>query len=184
MNLYIKVKDGQVIGDPHLEDNMIQIIEGFDSNNLPNEWAKFIRVLNPHNEQLLYNEFVFHSYEFDSVNNAWTDTWTVKTMTEEELTNKKETHKKQIQNEFQPFINQTNSMIDSFITDDELTKKNKFVWTMYLKLLNLQLTKYLDSFDSPDGPIHAGIPPIPVKDPNNPDKWIAMLPPLDIPANI
>jgi len=166
MNLYIKVQDGYTVDHPHLESNLSQIIEEFDSDNLPDGWAKFIRVLNPHNEQLLYNEFVSHSYEFDSANNAWTDTWTVETMTEEALANKKESHKVDVQKEFQPHIDNATNMINSFSSNDELTKNNKRMWVLHLQLLNSQLTKYLDSFNLPDGPGFFAIPPLPTFNPN------------------
>ena len=166
MSLYIKVQDGYAVDHPHLEENVEQIIEEFDTDNLPIGWAKFIRVYNPYNGQLLYNEIASHSYTFDSVNNAWTDTWTKRTMTDEEMTIKKDFHKINVQKEFQPHIDNATNMINSFTSNDELTKNNKRMWVLHLQLLNLQLTKYLDSFNLPDGPGFFAVPPLPTFNPN------------------
>jgi hypothetical protein len=178
MNLYIKIKDGQPVDDPYLEENLYQTIENFDVNNLPNNWSKFIRIRNPHGV-IMYNEEITHNYAFDSANNAWTDTWSIKTLTDEELELKKNNHKTITVDKFQPHMDLANNMIANFTSDDEVSKHNKKIWKTYLMILNEHLQKFHDGLDSDDHSVADFPMPLPVKDPNNPDKWIGMLPPLD-----
>jgi hypothetical protein len=178
MNLYIKIKDGQPVDDPYLEENLYQTIEHFNPDNLPDGWAKFIRVCNTHGI-IMYNEKITHSYTFDSANNAWTDTWSIEILTDEELELKKDNHKTITVDKFQPHMDYANNMIDNFTFGDKLSEHNKSVWQTYLKILNEHLEKFHNSLDSEDYSIHDSPMPLPVKHPNNDERWIIAPPPLD-----
>lgn len=47
MRLYIRIKDGQLFEHPILESNFTQAFPSVDVNNLPPEFAKFVRVPKP-----------------------------------------------------------------------------------------------------------------------------------------
>jgi hypothetical protein len=47
MKLFIKVKDGEPVDHPIIEENFIQAFPDIDIENLPPEFAKFIRVERP-----------------------------------------------------------------------------------------------------------------------------------------
>ena len=178
-NLYIQIKNGQPFDHPYLESNLYQIIENFDPNNLPDGWAKFTRVLNPYIHDSLYHEVVLHSYTFDSNTNTCTDLWTKRTLTDEELELKKDNHKTITMDKFQPHMDYANNMIDNFTSGDKLSEHNKSVWQTYLMILNEHLEKFHNSLDSKDYSVHDSPMPLPVKHPNNDERWIIAPPPLD-----
>lgn len=47
MNYYIKLENGNTVGHPVAEDNLITAFPSIDLQNLPPEWAKFERIAAP-----------------------------------------------------------------------------------------------------------------------------------------
>lgn len=84
MELFIQIRDGQPHEHPILGDNFRQAFPDIDTNNLPSEFARFIRVECPNNAGV---------YEVDEVRYEWDgnvvkDVWFVRPMTQEEIVEK------------------------------------------------------------------------------------------------
>jgi hypothetical protein len=84
MELFIKIKDGQPFEHPILGDNFRQAFSDIDTNNLPESFARFVRVEAP----------IAGAYEiYEGVTYEWseglvTDVHHIHTMTAEEITAK------------------------------------------------------------------------------------------------
>lgn len=86
MQLFIRVKDGQPFEHPIFEDNFRAAFPEVNIDNLPDGFAKFVRVLPPTLGVYEKNQTV--SYEF--VNGMYTDVFRCEQMTAEEITAKQE----------------------------------------------------------------------------------------------
>ena len=84
MELYIRIKDGLPFEHPIFGDNFRQAFIGLDTDNLPPEFAKFVRVERP--KLGPFEVYVGCTYEL--VNGVWTDVHNVRPMTAEEKTAK------------------------------------------------------------------------------------------------
>jgi len=80
MELFIRIKDGQPFEHPILGDNFRQAFPDIDTDNLPPEFAKFVRVEPPLLRMYEKNQTV--SYQF--IDGVWTDIFTCEQMTAEE----------------------------------------------------------------------------------------------------
>jgi len=80
MELYIQIKDGQPFEHPILGDNFRQAFPGVDTNNLPPEFARFVRVAAP--TVGLFEVCGECTYEL--VDGVYTDVHNVRPMTAEE----------------------------------------------------------------------------------------------------
>lgn len=70
MNLYIKISNGKPVDHPYLEDNMKTAYPEIDLNNLPSDWAKFIRVPQPKVGPYEVTE-CFYEWDDDVVKDVW-----------------------------------------------------------------------------------------------------------------
>jgi hypothetical protein len=86
MELFIRIKDGQPFEHPILGDNFRQAFPDVDTNNLPAEFARFVRVAAPAVGPYEKNQTV--SYQL--VDGAYTDVFTVEQMTAEEIAAKQQ----------------------------------------------------------------------------------------------
>ena len=80
MELYIRIKDGKPFEHPIFGDNFRQAFPSIDTNNLPPEFARFVRVAPP-------TIGVFEVYEecvYELVDGVYTDVHNVRPMTAEE----------------------------------------------------------------------------------------------------
>lgn len=78
MNLYIQIENGQPINHPAFEDNLIAAFGG-----VPDHWKPFVRVERP---TIAFNEVLeSEEPEYKFMNGVWTDVWTVRTLTAEEI---------------------------------------------------------------------------------------------------
>lgn len=82
MELYIRIKDGKPFEHPILGSNFRQAFPNIDTNNLPPEFAKFVRVEPP--IAGLYKVLEPATYEF--LDGVWTDVFQERDMTTEEKT--------------------------------------------------------------------------------------------------
>jgi hypothetical protein len=83
MELYIQIKDGKPFGHPIFGDNFRQAFIGVDTDNLPPEFARFVRVAPP---TIGLFEVCEECYEL--VDGVYTDVHNVRPMTAEEKTAK------------------------------------------------------------------------------------------------
>lgn len=84
MELYIRIKDGLPFEHPILEDNFKQAFIGIDTDNLPPEFARFVRVPPP-----VIDLFeVYEGCTYELVDGVYTDVHHVRPMTAEEKTTK------------------------------------------------------------------------------------------------
>jgi hypothetical protein len=89
MNLYIRIKDGQPVDHPIIEENFIQAFPDIDINNLPPEFARFNRLEMPHPLNILEHgkqwQKIVHSYVKNNDIDMWEDFWEAVDLTEEEI---------------------------------------------------------------------------------------------------
>ena len=81
MNLYIRIKDGKPFEHPIVEENFKQAFPDVDLNNLPPQFARFVRVAPPVLGMYQKNQTV--SYEL--VDGVYTDVFSCEQMTDEEI---------------------------------------------------------------------------------------------------
>ena len=79
MKLYIQTQDGQPINHPAFEDNLLQAFGGL----IPAHWEEFVRVERP--TALIYQVLESEEPTYAKVDGVWTDVWTVRDMTAEEI---------------------------------------------------------------------------------------------------
>ena len=80
MELYIRIKDGLPFEHPILGDNFRQAFPDIDTNNLPPEFARFVRVAAP----ALGPFEVYVDCVYELVDGVYTDVHNVRQMTDEE----------------------------------------------------------------------------------------------------
>jgi hypothetical protein len=86
MELFIRIQNGQPFEHPILGDNFRLAFPDVDTNNLPAEFARFVRVAAPVLGVYEKNQTV--SYQL--VNGAYTDVFTCEQMTAEEIAAKQQ----------------------------------------------------------------------------------------------
>ena len=86
MELFIRIKDGQPFEHPIMGDNFRHAFPDVDTNNLPPEFARFVRVEAPKLGAYEKNQTV--SYQL--VDGAYTDVFTCEQMTAEEIAQKQQ----------------------------------------------------------------------------------------------
>jgi hypothetical protein len=84
MELYIRIKDGKPFEHPILGDNFRQAFPNIDTENLPPEFARFVRVDRP--KLNVFEVYVDCTYEL--VNGVYTDVHNMRPMTAEEKADK------------------------------------------------------------------------------------------------
>jgi hypothetical protein len=84
MELFIRIKDGKAFEHPIFGDNFRAAFPDVDTNNLPPDFAKFVRVEPPRLGPYEKNQTV--SYVL--VNDVYTDSFSCEQMTAEEITAK------------------------------------------------------------------------------------------------
>jgi hypothetical protein len=89
MELYIRIKDGAPFEHPILGDNFREAFPSVDTNNLPAEFARFVRVARPLLE--IYKKYEGVTYEL--IGGVYTDVHHVAQMTSEEIAAKQQSVK-------------------------------------------------------------------------------------------
>ena len=89
MELFIRIKDGQPFEHPILGDNFRQAFPNVDTNNLPAEFARFVRVAPPVIGVYEKNQTV----AYQLINGAYTDVFACEQMTAEEIAAKQQATK-------------------------------------------------------------------------------------------
>lgn len=80
LELYIQIRDGQPHEHPIFADNFREAFPGVDTNNLPNTFAKFIRVAQP----VIDAYEVYEGVSYEWVDGVVKDVHHVRPMTDEE----------------------------------------------------------------------------------------------------
>lgn len=78
MNLYIQTENGQTVNHPAFESNLIAAFGG-----VPDHWKPFVRVERP--TLGMYETLESEQPAYQMVDGVWTDVWTVRPMTAEEI---------------------------------------------------------------------------------------------------
>jgi hypothetical protein len=86
MELYIRIKDGQPFEHPIFRDNFRQAFPNIDTNNLPADFAPFVRVEPPAVGP--YEKSRTVSYQL--VDGVYTDVFLIEQMTDEEIAAKQQ----------------------------------------------------------------------------------------------
>ena len=86
MELFIRIKDGQPFEHPIFGDNFRQAFPNVDTNNLPAEFARFVRVQTPVLGPYEKNQTV--SYQL--VDGVYTDVFACEQLTVEEIATKQQ----------------------------------------------------------------------------------------------
>jgi hypothetical protein len=81
MELFIRIKDGQPFEHPIFGDNFRQAFPNVDTNNLPAEFARFVRSVPPPLGPYQKNQ----TSSYQLVNGVYTDVFTSENMTVEEI---------------------------------------------------------------------------------------------------
>lgn len=74
MNLFIELRDGAPYGHPIMEDNFKEVYPDIDTQNLPSNFAKFVRVPPPSNVGI----FEVEESTYQIVDGVVTDVWTIR----------------------------------------------------------------------------------------------------------
>ena len=82
MELFIRIQDGQVFGNPIFGDNFREAFPNVDVNNLPPEFARFERVERP--TLGMYEVMESETPTYELVDGVWKDVWHKRDMTAEE----------------------------------------------------------------------------------------------------
>lgn len=86
MGLYIRIKNGMPFEHPIFEDNLKQAFPDIDLDNLPSEWARFVRIERP--EIGVYDVLDPEEPTYELVDGVYKDVWHKRAMTPEEKTEK------------------------------------------------------------------------------------------------
>lgn len=78
MNLYIEIENGLPINHPALEENLLQAF-----GEIPVHWESFLRVERP--ILAAYQTLDTQDPEYLLVENVWTDVWSIRNMTADEI---------------------------------------------------------------------------------------------------
>lgn len=130
MELYIQIRDGQPYQHPILGDNFREAFPHIDVNNLPSEFAKFIR----HEPQRNASVFEVDEVKYEWVNGVVQDVWSVRPMTDDERAVKIEEIRKDILDRCAYFKKIANISLDYAIENNEIEMQNAL--TEYLGRLN------------------------------------------------
>lgn len=97
MELFIRIKDGNPFEHPIFGDNFREAFPHVDVNNLPSEFARFVRVSRPQLGVYEKNQRVQYEKGVDGV---YRDVWYCDQMTEEEKKAKQDAVKQEWNNRF------------------------------------------------------------------------------------
>lgn len=136
MNLYIRIIDGQPFEHPIFEDNFKEAFPHIDVDNLPSNFAKFIRVQNPHVGAL--GSFI-PEVAYQWVGDVVMDVWTLRPMTPEEIEAKRLFD---IENVIQS-VNYFRGLAVNALSN--ATDTDKIIWQQYIDTLD----NFLATFTNP-----------------------------------
>lgn len=155
LELYIQIRDGQPHEHPIFADNFREAFPGVDTNNLPNTFAKFIRVAQP----AIGTYEVYEGVTYDWVDGVVKDVHSVRPMTDEERAAKTA--------ELEAAFNQAKLDRIAFINDTLTKETDETAQTLWLDCLSAHEAWELIGVD----PLTPAFPLFPRKDESG--NWIA-----------
>jgi hypothetical protein len=155
LELYIQIRDGQPFEHPIFADNFRQAFPDVDTENLPDTFAKFIRVDAP----VLAAYEVYEGVTYQWVDGDVKDVHSVRPMTDEERTEKTA--------ELEAIANQLKLDRIAFINDKLTTETDETAQTLWLECLTAHEAWVLESV----APITPAFPRFPIKD--EAGNWVA-----------
>lgn len=155
LELYIQIRDGQPHEHPIFADNFREAFPGVDTDNLPNTFAKFIRVAQP----AIDTYEVYEGVTYEWVDGVVKDVHHVRPMTDEERAAKVEQMKSDAE--------QIKLGRIAFINDMLTTETGDDAQTLWLDCLTAHEAWTLESVD----PITPAFPLFPRKDESG--NWVA-----------
>lgn len=155
LELYIQIRDGQPHEHPIFADNFREAFPGIDTNNLPNTFAKFIRVDQP----AIGTYEVYEGVAYEWVDGVVKDVHRVRPMTDEERAAKTA--------ELETIANQMKLERIAFINDILTKETDETAQTLWLDCLTAHEAWELVSVD----PITPPFPLFPRKDESG--NWVA-----------
>jgi hypothetical protein len=149
MNLFIELRDGVPYGHPVVEDNFKEVYPDIDTQNLPSNFAKFIRTPPPSNVGM----FNVEESTYQIVDGVVTDVWTIRPLEGEQ---------------YETRLSMFRASITQFVEDEKIITQGKIAgitdpaikaaWENYLTQLNSWvLTTISENFND------LGIPARPIE---------------------
>ena len=86
MELYIRIVDGQPVDHPILGENFRQAFPHIDTDNLPADFARFVRVPKPPLERVF--QYISNEATYQWIDGVVMDVWENREMTDEEKAEK------------------------------------------------------------------------------------------------
>ena len=148
LELYIQIRNGQPHEHPIFADNFREAFPDVDTENLPDTFAKFIRVDQP----AIGTYEVYEGVTYQWVDGAVKDVHSVRPMTAKERTAKTA--------ELTKTANQLNLDRIALINDTLTTETDETAQTLWLECLTAHEAWVLESVD----PITPAFPRFPIKD--------------------
>lgn len=155
LELYIQIRDGQPHEHPIFAENFREAFPGIDTENLPNTFAKFIRVAQP----AIGNYEVYEGVTYQWVDGVVKDVHTVRPMTDDERATKAV--------ELGAAANKFKLGRISFINDMLTKETDETAQTLWLDCLTAHEAWVLESVD----PVTPAFPRFPIKD--EAGNWVA-----------
>jgi len=155
LELYIQIRDGQPHEHPIFADNFREAFPDVDTENLPDTFAKFIRVDQP----AIGTYEVYEGVTYQRVDGVVKDVHSVRPMTAKERTAKTA--------ELTKMANQAKLDRIALINDTLTTETDETAQTLWLECLTAHEAWVLESVD----PITPAFPRFPIKD--EAGNWVA-----------
>ena len=128
MNLYIEIENGQPINHPIYEDNLFQAYVDINLNR-DTRFKPFIRI--PHPQEFLGNFQVWDSTYITADNGlSYTDSWYIRDMTPEEVTETTNCRIAGINNYIESLLDLAETKLK------DVDENNKPIWQNYIDSLN------------------------------------------------
>jgi hypothetical protein len=137
MELYIQIRNGQPFEHPIMGDNFCQAFPHIDLNNLPPEFAVFVRKEVPDELKKIHPDFFVVNSEYVWENGCVTDSYFLREMNEEEKT----AHLEHLKNAFDSellYCKETSLQN----AEKETNNDYKQIWLDYVTLLNTLTFSY------------------------------------------
>jgi hypothetical protein len=155
LELYIQIRDGQPFEHPIFADNFREAFPDVDTENLPDTFAKFIRVDQP----VPGTYEVYEGVTYEWVDGVVKDVHSVRAMTDEERAEKTA--------ELEATANQIKLDRIAIINDTLTTETDETAQTLWLDCLTAHEAWVLESIN----PITPAFPRFPIKD--EAGNWVA-----------
>ena len=143
MDMFIQINDGIPVNHPILKENFQQAFPDIDTGNLPDSFAKFVRVPVP--PIGIWEAFEGTTYEW--VDGVVQDVHNVRSLTDEEVAEKKHLLEAGLLEYISPMITEAQISLDTALPE------NKHYWQDYIDALRAFTVSYEISTPLPIKPL-------------------------------